>query len=171
MHLQVLLENGADIDAISNDGESPLRFASQSGHLPVVQVRRESTVCPWLSSVQILVEAGASITIENDQGETPYDVIYVQEEAECSETTQTSLETILSSWTKILNHFRVLVAFKSVLGGRELKQLSTYNDTTHRNFSCIEIGLDLDEYVTAHAPNTELKSVNSLHSVAFRQGC
>ena len=46
MHLQVLLENGADIDAISNDGESPLRFASQSGHLPVVQVRRESTVCP-----------------------------------------------------------------------------------------------------------------------------
>ena len=96
MHLQVLLENGADIDAISNDGESPLRFASQSGHLPVVQVRRESTVCPWLSSVQILVEAGASITIENDRGQTPYDVICIDEEADCSESTQTSLETILS---------------------------------------------------------------------------
>ena len=42
MHLQVLLENGANVDAISETGESPLHIASQFGHLPLVEVQRES---------------------------------------------------------------------------------------------------------------------------------
>ena len=46
VHLQVLLENGAEIDAIDDLGETPLHTAAQFGHIELVEVRIESTLRP-----------------------------------------------------------------------------------------------------------------------------
>ena len=42
MRLQVLIENGAEVDVVDNIGETPLHIASKNGHLSLVEVLVES---------------------------------------------------------------------------------------------------------------------------------
>ena len=46
MRLQVLIENGAEVDVVDNIGETPLHKASKFGHLPIVEVFVESKSVP-----------------------------------------------------------------------------------------------------------------------------
>jgi len=78
---KVLIAHGAGVNLRSFSGATPLHEASKNGHLPVARV---------------LVDAGALKTIEDNLGNTPYDVICTGEETECSASVRASLRELLS---------------------------------------------------------------------------
>jgi len=76
------LNEDANVDALDSLLETPLHEASEYGHLNVAR---------------ILVNAGASKTIVDSNGNTPHDVACTHEDADCSDAVKNSLQDLLSN--------------------------------------------------------------------------
>ena len=89
--VEVLLEKGANVNAVDSEGWTPLHFAAQNGHASVVEVLLEkganvnavnSKGCTPLHSavwgghesvVKVLIQAGANVNAVDKYGRTPLD--------------------------------------------------------------------------------------------------
>ena len=69
--IRLLLEHGADPNAIQKNHATPLMFAAGLGRGTGAFTKDYATEAELLDSVKILVAAGADINAVNDTGETP----------------------------------------------------------------------------------------------------
>ena len=79
MHWQILLDEGANVEAKNDKGMTPLHLAAATGCVEVIQVRR--SVCFTVKGrempLQILLDHGASENVNDRSGSIPYDLVYL----------------------------------------------------------------------------------------------
>lgn len=101
--VQLLVENGADVNAMDNSGVTPLFWAAGAGMIDTVKfliekgadvnARAEGGVTPlfvaaeegMIETVKILIENGSNINVKADNGKTPLSVAVKSKHFDCAE--------------------------------------------------------------------------------------
>ena len=99
-----LSDQSSDIDAKDEFGYTPLHWAAIDGDVESIKVRRRdlrpSPIYDRGPLTQALLDRGASKSVEDNAGRSPYDVICMGAFAACSESTRSEIESLLSPSAK-----------------------------------------------------------------------
>ena len=94
--LQLLIAEDVFLNAVDVNGNTPLHCASQNGQSETAKASQQTaSYSSLMVYFQVLVDAGTSKTITNNDGETPFDVICAETDSNCSESTRTFLKKLL----------------------------------------------------------------------------
>ena len=92
--LQLLIAEGVFLDAANVFGNTPLHYAATYGWRETAKVsERLYFIVRWC--IQVLVKAGASKTVTNKSGRTPFDLVCLLSDYACSKSKRSSLERLL----------------------------------------------------------------------------
>ena len=98
---KVLLDRGADFEAKTIDSLTPLHRAAALGAIEIAEVSQIFSDPTYnCSMTQVLVGFGASKSVMDKEGRTPYDIICEEEHTTCSASERAELESLLSPSTK-----------------------------------------------------------------------
>ena len=95
-----MLQNGADIEVKeTSDGERALHVASREGYLDVVQAWTLPCIASSLIAeilwLQVLVDAGASKSARDDNGNRPEDVVCNGADPPCTSSTRRAIANLV----------------------------------------------------------------------------